>query len=263
MKLFKKILYYVVFALLLGIFSFALYKVVTGLLAYDKADEVYDNLQNMYVDTSPVTETEGVTLDEGSEVPDTEPVETAPITVDFETLRAAHPDVVGWLYCPDTPMNYPVAQSGDNDYYLRRDLNGNYLVTGTIFADFRCLGPGEDRNYMIFGHNMDNGTIFGMLKNYDDEEYYKEHPSIWYLTPEGDYRIDVYAALTVSTDEQIYAVGTEDESFNAYLASLAERSAFDAGMELSEEDTFVTLSTCSYAFKNARFILVGRVTPLG
>ena len=152
MKIFKKILYYTVFGLLLCIFSFALYKVVSGLLAYDKANDVYDNMQNMYVETAAPKDTSVMPDDPVGE--ETEPVETAPITVDFETLRTVHPDVVGWLYCPDTPMNYPVAQSDDNDYYLRRDLNGNYLVTGTIFADFRCETVGDDRNYVIFGHNM-------------------------------------------------------------------------------------------------------------
>ena len=245
-------------------FAFSAYKVVSGLMAYDKANKVYGDMQDMYVDTKPDETQSSTDAVFTEEVTETEAVDEnmPPVSVDFEALNSEHPDVVGWLYCPDTPMNYPVAQSSDNDYYLRRDLNGNWLVTGTIFADYRCEGAGIDPNYIIFGHNMDNGTIFGMLKNYAEEDYYKEYPSFWYLTPDGDFKIDVYAAVTLRADDQIYETIVEGNALCDYLKSLAEKSAFDSGIEISEVDTFMTLSTCSYAYKDARFVLVGKVTRL-
>lgn len=265
MKKFKKILLTVFICILAAVFAFSAYKVASGLIGYHKANKVYDEMQNQYVDTKPRDTLDTAAVPDTGDMtvsPVTEDENASPISVDFEALNKDHPDVVGWLYCPDTPMNYPVAQSSDNDHYLRRDLNGNYLVTGTIFADFRCEGAGVDPNYIIFGHNMDNGTIFGMLKNYAEEEYYEEHPSFWYLTPEGDFKIDVYAAVTLSADDKIYEPIVEGNALYDYLETLAAKSGFDSGIEIEDGDTFMTLSTCSYAYKDARFVLVGRVTKL-
>ena len=111
---------------------------------------------------------------------DTEPPKATelPISIDFDSLLSRNKDVIGWLYCPDTVINYPVVQGENNDQYLRKDLDGKYLVSGTLFADYRNGALGEDANYIIYGHNMKNGTMFSLLAKYKQQSYYDKHPVI-------------------------------------------------------------------------------------
>ena len=99
-----------------------------------------------------------------------------PICIDFDALKQENNDIIGWIYCPDTPINYPVVKGNDNNQYLRADLKGKYLVSGTIFADYRNNEVGEDKNYIVYGHNMKNSTMFGTLVKYKDQTYYDTHP---------------------------------------------------------------------------------------
>ena len=139
----------VVFA---AVFILAGYNAVVTYVEYKEADDTYDRLQDTYVETVPETgditeEPTGVSAN-GGETEEPEKAMTVGITVDFEALRKENSDVVGWLYCPDTPINYPVVQGEDNNQYLRADLKGKYLVSGTIFVDYRNGEIGQDRNYI-------------------------------------------------------------------------------------------------------------------
>ena len=83
--------------------------------------------------------------------------------VDFSLLKQENEDIVGWIYCEGTPISYPVVQSGDNQYYLHRLINGEYNIAGSIFMDYRNNAELEDNNTIIYGHNMKNNTMFGYL----------------------------------------------------------------------------------------------------
>lgn len=84
--------------------------------------------------------------------------------------------MLAWLYCPDTVINYPVVQSDDNEYYLRRLMDGSSNTAGTLFADYRCSPDFSDPHTVIYGHNMKNDTMFGILPEYGAQEFYEPHP---------------------------------------------------------------------------------------
>lgn len=141
------------------------------------------------------------------EEPIEEPVEKQPVeetvmdpgipaAIDFDSLRAISGDAVAWIFAPGTTINYVIAQSDDNSYYLRRLLDGTGAVCGTIFADYRCSSDFTDWNTIIYGHKMDNGTMFASLANYLNQAYYEEHPIIVYLCPR--------AAVHAGTDRGIH-----------------------------------------------------------
>ena len=91
--------------------------------------------------------------------------ETAPITVDFERLQEENKDIIAWLYCPDTEINYPVVQSKDNEYYLRRLLDGTWNIAGTLFMDYRNAADCSDLHTIIYGHNMKNTRCSALCLN--------------------------------------------------------------------------------------------------
>lgn len=122
-----------------------------------------------YKETDPPTE------------PTTEPPTTESIAyemqIDLQKVQEHHavnPDVIGWVYIQDTPINYPVVQYSDNAYYIDKNWQGQYSFSGCIFADYQCSIP-LSQNSLLYGHNMGNGTMFHAVKYYKDAEWGNEH----------------------------------------------------------------------------------------
>lgn len=190
------------------------------------------------------------------------PSETAPIEVDFEVLWETNMDVVGWIYCEDTPINFPVVQAEDNDYYLRRLIDGTWNSSGTLFTDYRNAADFSDSNTIIYGHNMKNKGMFGTLSNYKEQSYYDEHPLMWLLTADGNYKVELIAGYVTSSTSEIYSIGLSEEEVLALAEQAIEKSTFISDLQVSQGDRFVTLSTCSYEYDNARYILIGHLIAL-
>ena len=185
--------------------------------------------------------------------------ELPPISVDFASLAEENADTVAWLYSKDTPINYPVVQSLDNDYYLRRGFNGKYNYYGTLFADYRTSGEFSGKNTLIYGHNMKNAEMFGSLINYKEQEYFDAHPLLWLFTPEKNYKIKLVAGIEVpGTSELFDALANPDEA-EKVIRDAIENSTFKLDYTYSEDDRFVTLSTCSYDYADARYIVIGKL----
>ena len=201
---------------------------------------------------------------EPAEESETKPVRVAPIQVDFDALLAENPDVVAWLYCPDTPINYPVVQAEDNDYYMHRLLDGSKSYPGTLFMDYRNTEDFSDWNSVIYGHNMRNDSMFGTLPDYKEKEYFDAHPEIYLLTPQRDYVINVLAGFVTPNNSELYnALRPEDAEKESLLKDWLDAADFAAEEYPAPEERLITLSTCSYEYKNARYVLIGSLEELG
>ena len=190
------------------------------------------------------------------------PQETAPIEVDFGVLAETNGDIIGWLYSEGTPINLPVVQSGDNSYYLRRLIDGTWNNSGTLFADYRNAGDFSDNNTIIYGHNMKNKEMFGTLPNYREQSYFDGHPVMWLLTPDGSYKLELAAGYVTPAASDVFSFGQSEEAVLAAVRQAMERSTFTSDVEIRPGDRFLTLSTCSYEYENARYVLIGRLTAL-
>ena len=247
----------VLIILFAGIFLFSAYKLWGILREYKAGENVYDNVTN-----------EVATIKESkTEVSGTMTVvereNELPIEIDFEALCAQYPDVVGWIYSPDTVINYPVVQGDDNDYYLDHLVNGDYNGSGSIFLDMRNLPDLSDQNSILYGHHMKNGSMFRSIVEYESQEYYEEHPTLYFLTPEKNYRVEVFAGYVTPSTSDTYTFNfAGEEEFAAYLEDAISRSDFDAKAEVTAEDKILTLSTCTYAYDEARYVLQGKLVEL-
>lgn len=254
----RKTVLWILRVVLLALVVFAAANVVRIFYGYRTARRFYDTLRESFAVTllpaSPSEEQEGLT----SESP------TCPIMVDFDALREENGEVVGWIYAQDGSLSYPVVQSADNSKYLRRDLYGNYLVSGTVFADYRCTLPGEDKNYILYGHNMDDGSMFAPLLEYKEQSYFDAHPTLYYLTPEANFKIELLCAGVVDMNSPIYANELDDTQLEASLAELRENGTCSSDAEVAAEDRLITLSTCSYSYGSSseRFVVIGRLARL-
>ncbi len=234
-----------------AVFLFSGFMIARTLWEYHSIEKAGEVLQERFVSKRPA-------VTRADNVPDT--AEAAPITVDFEALQAENADVIGWLYCEGTPINYPVMQSGDNDYYLHRDLAKKTFRAGSLFADFRCTPPQSGQLFLIFGHSMKNGSMFGTLYKFREQAYYEAHPVMYLLTPAGDYRIDLAAGMATEPDDDLYRL--DNETLPAALTRFTEGSAFDSPVTLTPADSVIALSTCAYGSDGSRFVLLGRAVPL-
>jgi len=170
-------------------------------------------------------------------------------------LQAKYPDVVGWLTIPDTLVDYPFVQATDNDYYLRRDLDGNSSQAGTLFMDYRNSQDFSDFNTPVFGHNMRNGSMFGTLQDID-----LDNIGIIFLA-NAIYEIEFFAfAVIRPNDTIIYNPNIFTEAARtAFLDHIKSVARYFRDIGATPNDNFVVLSTCSYEFNNARMVLIGRV----
>lgn len=178
------------------------------------------------------------------------------LTEQVRQLSNEHDDSVGWLYVPDTNIDYPIMQSGDNDYYTRRAADGSYLYAGSLFMDYRCSSDFSDFNSVIYGHNMGNGTMFADIPNYENEEYFMNHSFGWLTTDDNLRLIDFFAvARTVDTSGLYLA----DPTFEKWDLQLRNCASIYKEIGISADDHLITLSTCTSAEGNSRTVLIGKI----
>ena len=191
-----------------------------------------------------------------TEVPDNDPMTTCPITVDFDSLIAKNPDVVGWIYSDGTQINYPVLRGESNDTYIHTMINGEYNSAGSIFMDCHNNPDLSDINTIIYGHHMKNGSMFASLHQYVHQDYYDEHKYMWYLTPDHIYRLDVLAGYVGDAEAEIYTIFVDQEELDSYLAFAERKSTFTPDYKAETINGIIALSTCSYEYDDARYVLV-------
>ena len=236
--------------LFLGIACFSGYQVLRILHEYRVGADAYFKLEQF------------ASLPPASEETEETPAELAWPEVDFTALAAVNPDVTAWLYGPDTGISYPVVQGTDNDYYLDHLLDGTANSAGCLFVDTSCRPDFSGRNTVIYGHRMKNGTMFAALGNYQEQVYYDAHPVFLLVTPEGRYVVELFSGYVADTAESAWMLDFSDEqAYLAWLEEVGEKSAFSSKVSPRAEDRVVTLSTCSYEFENARFVLHGVLRP--
>ncbi len=179
----------------------------------------------------------------------------------FIDLATINDNYKGWLKIEDTVIDYPVMKSSEDDqeYYLHRDFDKNYSFSGTPF-----IGAGADENsdaFVIYAHNMNNGTMFGTLDFYADKEWAEQHPYIHFDTANEDRVYRVFAAFqtTIGGENEFKynerAGKLNDEEYTAFVKDIKEASVMDTGDRPVKKSQIMMLSTCSYHSEDGRFVV--------
>lgn len=197
---------------------------------------------------------------------------TKEILPELASLYAQNPYLAGWLEIPDTVIDYPVMftpdDGEDGEYYLYRTFDNEEDPTkeGCLFIDANCTIDPRSTNLLIHGHNMKNGTMFHSLLDYESEEYYKEHPKIYYssLWEEGEYEIvAVFRSKIYNKDDDVFKYykffnAQDEQQFNDFINNVKELALYDTGVDAQYGDELITLATCEYTQENGRFVVVAR-----
>ena len=189
-----------------------------------------------------------------------------PVLDEYKNLLNKNKRLIGWVKIDDTNIDYPVMQTTDNEYYLDHNLNQEYDKNGSIFMDKDCDVLKPSTNFILYGHHMKSGQMFGSLSLYSDQSYYEKHPYIQFDTiyEKGLYEIMyVFRSRVYSEDEIVFKYyqfidAQSEQEFDSYMNDMAEMSLYDTGVTASFGDQLLTLSTCDYQEKNGRFVVVAK-----
>ena len=233
-------------------------------------DEITDGIKDLLVST-----TEGEPADDGSPRKEISKLPTdgsEGVISDFSQLLKANPDTIGWINVPNTIIDFVVVkpQDGvDSEYYLHRDFYGNYSKYGTVFMDYRSSL--DSKNLIIHGHHMHDGRMFADLAKYVERgngygiDFYKQTPVFTFNTIYEKSKWKIIAFFKTNTLESQgvpfnYLRGdfVSDYDFLDFVYNLRVRSLVNCPVDVNENDTILTLSTCSYDFEDFRTVIVAR-----
>ena len=187
--------------------------------------------------------------------------EQPPVTVDFDGLCAQNPEIVGWIYCEDTPINYPVLQASDNKKYLKVQPDGKTSGSGAVFIDCNCRHDFTSDNTIMYGHNLKN-KMFSCLSKYSSQSYYDAHSVMWLLTPGGNYRIELFAGFVIKDGGRVYVIDLfTPQDWTDFTGYCLRSSKFTPFFQPVPGDRLITLSTCDSSFENARYVVIGSLVP--
>lgn len=181
----------------------------------------------------------------------------------YVSLYEQNKDFIGWLHISNTNIDYPVMFTPEEpEYYLRRAFDGSYSISGTPFASVDV----DSDLFIIYGHNMKNGTMFGTLDNYSTKDFWEGNPSVFFTTITESREYEVFAAVQTRIlleEEAGYRYYSQagdltEEAFNELLNWLDENALYDTGIRPTYGEQIVILSTCSYHTENGRFLIAGK-----
>lgn len=287
----KKAIYWILIAVLLCVFLFSAYSLVTYFIDSMESQSAYSELEEIMASNRPtrpaptqppVTEaTEATGTVEATEAttetvpPATEPElvtvtdpesgEEVQLLPEFAELYVMNNDLVGWIQIPDTDISYPVMQTPNKvDYYLRRDFYGKYSTHGCIYAREKCDVFEPSDNITIYGHRMKDGTMFAQLLNYDEKEYYESHRYIYFdtLTERHTYEIISVFKTTATIGEgfryHLFVEATDEADFMDYVNTCKKLDMYETGVTAEYGDKLISLSTCEYSQTNGRLVVVAK-----
>ena len=187
----------------------------------------------------------------------------------FKDIYLKNQDFVGWIEIEDSKVDYPVMYTPkDPQYYLRRNFDKNYSIAGTIFVGEHTDLVRPTDNVIIYGHHMDDGSMFANILKYEDEEYYKKHKYIQFdtLTRNGTYEvIAAFRTEAHSIDEDYKGFNVYENinmpkyKFDEYVKNCLDRTPYKTVDTVDYDEKLITLSTCAYHNMNGRYVVVAKL----
>lgn len=258
----------VIIAVAVVVLAVSGYKLAGIFLEYKAGEDAYDALTEQYV--VHIEEEPAPPKDAGSKetaadaaVEDVEAEESVPtiprIRVDYSSLKKINEDYVGWLAVPALQIEYPVVHGADNDYYLHRTFEKDYNSAGSIFMD--CGGSPDltDYNTVIYGHNMRNGSMFGKLRRFgQDETLCRKNPYFYIFLEDKIYQYLIISYYVTTEGSDTYALPMDEAAYEQYKAMALRNTPYKSEIEIPQEGRMVTLSTCYGAAGGVqRFVVHG------
>ncbi|MNN15152.1 Sortase family protein [compost metagenome] len=212
---------------------------------YKKGEKEYESLQKYVNRDSNI-----------SEIDDKEV-----LSVDFGSLKKLNEDIIGWISFKDTEVNYPIVKGADNSYYLNHTFNKTENDSGSIFMDFENDSSFKDKNTILYGHNMKNGSMFSILNKYMDKDFYESTQYFWLYTENEVFKCEIFSAYKTSAHngKSYIKKFSTDQEYEDFLKEIKNSSLYDTGINVGKDDIVLTLSTCTNNDKDSRFVVSSKM----
>ncbi len=189
-----------------------------------------------------------------------------PILPEYQELANYYKRLIGWIKIDDTNIDYPVMQTVDNEYYLTHNISQEEDKNGAIFMDKDCDPVNGNTNWIIYGHHMHSGRMFGTLDKYAAEDFYQAHPTFQFDTiyEKGTWQVlyvfrsRVYTQTEITFKYYQFIDAASEEEFDSAMYEMSQMSLYDTGVMAAYGDRLLTLSTCDSYEKYGRFVVVAK-----
>lgn len=250
---------------------------VADKLKKQQAQNVYEKLviemQEEVMETDPVSEDAADAQKQKAEDQNGKkeevPVDPYEKKVDFSKLQTSvESNIYAWIYIPDTMIDYPILQHpSDNNFYLNHNLNGSEGYPGCIYTENYNSKDFTDRNTVIYGHNMKNGTMFGGVHLFKDKEYVELHPYVYIYLPGKMYIYEIFAAYEYGnahliSNQELYNSRVAETKLSDIKSNVDNNGFYKDGVEIAGDSNIITLSTCISGKEEKRFLLQAVLTDM-
>lgn len=174
--------------------------------------------------------------------------------INFDYLKRLNSDVIGWIWVPGTPIDYPILRNSDTQYYLHRNIYRHYRYSGSIFMDSVCSPDFSSDNTILYGHNMKDGSMFATLNRYGRKGFMQKHPGVYIYTPGKARMVKCYKAFSYNITLQSGTLYTDHpDSFEKYVSRA--RLGAQVSHAPEKKDKMLMLSTCYTGHDQYRRVL--------
>ncbi len=218
-----------------------IYLILIGLLIYSGVKIFKWNKENSNNNNITDKINEAVTVEKNSEGKED-------FNINFNMLKKQNEDTVAWIKVNNTNVKYPVVKAKDNSFYLTHSFDKSNNSAGWIFADYKNKFDDTDKNIVIYGHNRRDGSMFSSLKNALNPNWYNNdlNRNILLYTENGEYNYEIFSIYKIESEDYYIKTEFNDENdFEDFLNTITKRSVQDFGVNVSKDDSILTLSTCA------------------
>ena len=251
--------YIIILSLLIVILAISSFFIIKEFAENKKETDIYDELQEIVIEENTDIDTTNV----DTEIEKSEGESSN--KYNLENIAKINSDVVGWIKIENTNIDYPVMQNGD--YYLHRNIYKNYSSHGTPYLAEYCNIQYSD-NLIIYGHHMNDNSMFAQLDNYKKHSFYENHKYIKFYsyyngkTIEKTYEVAIAFKTVVYSDKGFkyynYTNFSDVQELNDFIENCRKLEFYNTGIDINYGDKLITLSTCEYSQKNGRIVVVAK-----
>ena len=251
--------YIIILLLLIVILAISSFFIIKEFAENKKETDIYDDLQEIVIEENTDIDTTNV----DTEIEKSEGESSN--KYNLENIAKINSDVVGWIKIENTNIDYPVMQNGD--YYLHRNIYKNYSSHGTPYLAEYCNIQYSD-NLIIYGHHMNDNSMFAQLDNYKKHSFYENHKYIKFYsyyngkTIEKTYEVAIAFKTVVYSDKGFkyynYTNFSDVQELNDFIENCRKLEFYNTGIDINYGDKLITLSTCEYSQKNGRIVVVAK-----
>lgn len=240
MKNKRRILFTIIMIIAFILLGYCGYMIYQSYYEYKQVDDTYDEIVDEVINENDKP---------------TEQKEIERFSVNWNKLLNINSDVIAWIRIPNTNINYPIVKGSNNNQYLHHNIYGKYSKGGCPFVDSATITPFSNLNTIIYGHNLDNGSMFSNVKKYKNRDYAKEHNIIEIYLPDktvNKYYVFAFGEVDAN-DYDVYNVYVDD--LNKYYETTKKYNTLEVEQNYDTTKPIITLSTCTNRNENKRYVL--------